>query len=207
MDAFWLALASLIVVIGPWKAAIVFAERTTALPLSERRLVAVATVIIGLTISVVFVIAGDALVEFFHIEPAAFLVAAGLLLLVFAIRMVIEEERDHSPPESDEGEPGTRAWRLAAYPLAVPLLITPPAIATLIALSVQADVSDSSVVGLVAAILVVMAFNLVVFLVEAQWEQAIPMQVWSIAGRVLGVLLAAFGVSIIIEGIKTSGLV
>ena len=28
MDAFWLALASLIVVIGPWKAAIVFAERT-----------------------------------------------------------------------------------------------------------------------------------------------------------------------------------
>ena len=61
--------------------------------------------------------------------------------------------------------------------------------------------------GLVAAIIAVMAFNLVVFLVEAQWEQAIPMQVWSIAGRVLGVLLAAFGVSIIIEGIKASGLV
>ena len=49
--------------------------------------------------------------------------------------------------------------------------------------------------------------NLVVFLVEAQWEPAIPMQIWSIAGRVLGVLLAAFGVSIIIEGIRASGLV
>lgn len=207
MDAFWLALASLIVVIGPWKAAIVFAERTTALPLSERRLVAVATVVIGLVIAVIFVIAGDALVEFFHIEPAAFLVAAGLLVLVFAIRMVIQEEDLDSHARQDDIEPGTRAWGLAAYPLAVPLLVTPPAIATLIALSVQADVSGSAVAGLYAAIFVVMAFNLAVFLVEAQWEEAIPMQVWSIAGRVLGVLLAAFGVSIIIDGIRASGLV
>jgi small neutral amino acid transporter SnatA (MarC family) len=54
---------------------------------------------------------------------------------------------------------------------------------------------------------VVMAFNLVVFLAEAQWGSVIPSQVWSIAGRVFGVLLAAFGMSIIIEGIKASGLV
>jgi multiple antibiotic resistance protein len=121
--------------------------------------------------------------------------------------MVIVEEHHDSSARLGDMEPRTRAWQLAAYPLAVPLLITPPAIATLIALSVQADVSDTAAVGLVAAILVVMTFNLVVFLAEAQWEQAIPMQVWSIAGRVLGVLLAAFGVSIIIEGVKASGLV
>ena len=208
MDEFWLALASLVVVIGPWKAAIVFAERTTPLPLGTRRLVALAAVGIGLVIAAVFVLIGVELVEFFHIEPAAFLVAAGLLVLVYAIRMVILEE--HQRPEgevADEGQAETNAWRLAAYPLAVPLMITPPAIAVLVALSVQAELSDASSVALVAAILVVMAFNLAVFLAEAQWEQVVPPQVWSVASRVLGVLLAAFGASIIIEGIKASGLV
>jgi small neutral amino acid transporter SnatA (MarC family) len=76
-----------------------------------------------------------------------------------------------------------------------------------VALSVQAEVSDTSAVSLVAAILVVMLVNLAVFLVEAQWEQVIPRAVWSIAGRVLGVLLAGFGVSIIIDGIRASGLI
>jgi multiple antibiotic resistance protein len=208
MDAFWLALASLIVVIGPWKAAIVYAERTLPLPLGTRRLVAFASVCIALVVASVFVIAGDAMVEFFHIDPAAFLVAAGLLLLVFAIRMVINDNHvDETPVSADAAELEVRAWRLAAYPLAMPLIVTPPAIATLIALSVQADVSDASMAGLVAAVFVVMVFNLVVLLVEAQWEQVIPMEVWSIAGRVLGVLLAAFGVSIILEGIRASGLV
>ena len=43
METYLLALSSLIVVIGPWKAAIVFAERTSGLPLATRRMVAVAT--------------------------------------------------------------------------------------------------------------------------------------------------------------------
>ena len=76
----------------------------------------------------------------------------------------------------------------------------------LVALSVQAQVSASSTVALLAAIGVVMGFNLVVLLAEAQWESVIPTQAWSVAGRVFGVLLAAFGMSIIIEGIKASGL-
>lgn len=207
MDEFALAFASLIVVIGPWKAAIVFAERTTLMPIATRRLVAGAVVLIGLVISAVFVLFGADLVEFFHIDESAFLVAAGLLVLVFAIRMVILDE-DHGVTAAEpDGSPDATAWRLAAYPLAVPLLVTPPAIATLIALSVQASVAESSAVALITAILVVMGLNLVVFLAEAQWEHVIPSQVWSIAGRVLGVLLAAFGASIVIEGIKISGLV
>jgi multiple antibiotic resistance protein len=208
MDAFWLALASLIVVIGPWKAGIVFAERTAPLPRDTRRLVAVGTVVIGLIVAMVFVIIGAEIVEFFHIDEAAFLIAAGLLVLVFAIRMVILDEHEGSTPEAVDAAPlEERAWRLAAYPLAVPLLVTPPAIAVLVALAVQAETSDSSTVALLAAVGVVMAFNLVVFLAEAQWQSVVPAQVWSIAGRVFGVLLAAFGMSIIIEGVKASGLV
>ena len=205
MEDFLFALSSLIVVIGPWKAGIVFAERTTPLPLGTRRLVAVAAVIIALVIAAVFVLFGENLVEFFHINEAAFLVAAGLLLLVFSIRMVISEGHHEEEVEwEDDAELEDRAWGLAAYPLAIPLIITPPAVATLIALSVSAHVSETSEVALVAAVLAVMGFNLVVFLAEAQWEGLVPGEVWSIAGRVLGVLLAAFGTTILIKGIQAS---
>ena len=205
MEDFLFALSSLIVVIGPWKAGIVFAERTTPLPLGTRRLVAVAAVIIALVIAAVFVLFGENLVEFFHISEAAFLVAAGLLLLVFSIRMVISEGHHVEDVEwEDDEELEERAWSLAAYPLAIPLIITPPAVATLIALSVSAHVSDTSEIALVAAVLAVMGFNLLVFLAEAQWEGLVPAEVWSIAGRVLGVLLAAFGTTILIKGIQAS---
>ena len=205
MEDFLFALSSLIVVIGPWKAGIVFAERTTPLPMKTRRLVAVAAVIIALVIAAVFVLFGENLVEFFHINEAAFLVAAGLLLLVFSIRMVISEGHHEEEVEwEDDAELEDRAWGLAAYPLAIPLIITPPAVATLIALSVSAHVSETSEVALVAAVLAVMGFNLVVFLAEAQWEGLVPGEVWSIAGRVLGVLLAAFGTTILIKGIQAS---
>lgn len=205
MEDFLFAFSSLIVVVGPWKAGIVFAERTSPFSVATRRLIAIGAVAIALAVAAVFVLVGVELIEFFHISEAAFLIAAGVLLLVFSIRMVIGEGH-HDAEVEDEGEGRAKAWGLAAYPLAVPLIITPPAIATLVALSVWAEVSDSSSVALIAAIVAVMAFNFVVFLAEAQWEHVIPEEAWSIAGRILGVLLAAFGTTIIIEGIEASGL-
>ena len=96
----------------------------------------------------------------------------------------------------------TRAWQLAAYPLAMPLLIAPPTIAALVALSVE----RGSSVPIIAAIAAVLVFDLLVFLTEARWEQVIPMEAWSIAGRLLGVLLAAFGATIMMTGLGLTGL-
>jgi multiple antibiotic resistance protein len=174
------------------------------LPVATRRLVAFGTVAISLTIAVFFVLLGAELVRFFRIDDGAFLFAAGLLVLVFAIRMMLAE----SPPRrlaspSDTQTMRTRAWQLAAFPLAVPMLITPPAIAALVALSVERDSS----IAITAAIAAVLAFDLLVFLAEARWEQVVPMEAWSVAGRLLSVLLAAFGATIMLTGLGMSGLV
>lgn len=207
-DEFWLAFASLIVVMGPWKAGIVYAEKTALFPLHLRRIIAAAAVIIAFAIALVFVLIGSNLVAFFHISDAAFLVAAGLLLLVFAIRMVILEEHHEAPVEAvDPEELESRAYRLAAYPLAVPLLITPPGIVTLVALSVEEDVTDWNTIALIGAIIVVLLFDLIVFLVEARWHDVIAKEIWEIAGRILGVLLAGFGVTVIIQGLQLAGIV
>lgn len=203
IDDFAFALSSLIVVLGPWRVAIVYAERTSPLPVGTRRLVALGTVLISFVVAAFFVLFGAELVRFFRIDEGAFLFAAGLLVLVFAIRMILAEE--HPMREATTADAETlraRAWQLAAYPLAVPLLITPPAIATLVALSVERDSS----VAIIAAIAAVLAFDLLIFLTEARWEQVVPAEAWSIASRLLGVLLAAFGATIMLTGLSLTGL-
>lgn len=207
MEIYLLALSSLIVVIGPWKAAIVFAERTSGLPLATRRMVAVATFAMSLVIALIFVLLGAPIIDFFHIGEAAFLIAAGLLVLVFAIRMVISEEQHEPQVEGDAQVDDRTPWRLAAYPLSVPMLVTPPAFAALVALSVFVDAEGNALLPVVAAVVTVLMFDLVVFLGEAQWERLVPMEVWSVAGRVLGVLLAGFAMAIILEGLQLAEIV
>ena len=80
-------------------------------------------------------------------------------------------------------------------------MITPPGIASLIALGVVAELSDDDLVAVVAAFALVMVFNLVVFLIESQFGDRLNPAVYQIAGRVLGVLLVAFGVKVAFDGV------
>ena len=198
MEGFWLALGALIVVAGPWKAAIVFAEKTTAMEKPKRRRVAGLTVLIATVVGVLLLLFGKALVDLFKIKPAGFLIGAGLIVVVFAIRMVIAPAEEHI----SEHRTGPAAMSVAVYPLAIPLLITPPAVAALTALGVEAGVNDEQLFGVIAALLVVMAVNLAAFWVLARYEDRVAAAAWDVAGRLLGIFLAAFGVTIILDGFK-----
>ena len=168
MDLFWQALAGLIVVVGPWKAGIVFAEQTTAMDIPTRRRTGLLTVLIATIVGAVFIFLGEPLLELFHISEAAFLIAAGLIVIVFSIQMVISDHEPAKPSLHDENA-GT-ALRLAVYPLSIPLVITPPGMASLIALGVIADQNDDNLLPVLGAFTVVMLVDLAVFMLEAQFE-------------------------------------
>lgn len=198
MEAFWFAFGALIVVAGPWKAAIVFAEKTSAMDSGSRRRTAMLTVGIASIVGVIVMLFGTTLVDLFKIKPAGFLIGAGLIVVVFAIRMVIAptQHESHGPASADG------PVQIAVYPLAIPMLITPPAVAALTAIGIEAAVTDVALVSAIAALLVVMVVNLVAFLALARYEDKVPGAAWDVAGRVLGVFLAGFGATIIIEGFK-----
>ena len=203
MDLFFLSFAGLITVVGPWKAGVVFAERAMSLPTPDRRRTAVYTVLISVAVGLVFIVAGDALLDFFHISEAAFLIGAGLLVIVFSIRRVISDEPEsHLDLEVGNVDP----LGMAIYPLSIPLVITPPGIASLIALGVVAELSDDDLVAVIGAFLLVMLLNLVVFLIESQYGDRLNPALYQVAGRVLGVLLVAFGVKVALDGVRELGL-
>jgi len=200
MDLFWQALAGLIVLVGPWKAGIVFAEQTTSMDIPTRRRTGLLTVLIASIAGAVFIFAGEPLLEVFHISEAAFLIAAGLIVIVFSIQMVITDPEPAQPSLAAQSE--GHALRLAIYPLSVPLVITPPGMASLIALGVLAHQNEDNLLPVLAAFAVAMVVDLAVFMVASQFEDKINPVVYQVAGRILGVLLVAFGVSIAIDGLK-----
>lgn len=201
METFWPAFAALIVVAGPWKASIVFAEKTSEMDTANRRRTASLSVLIATIVAIVVMFFGLSLVKLFHIEPAGFLIGAGLIVVVFAIRMVIAPT---VPNDGVELTPAT-STAVAVYPLAIPLIITPPAVAALTAIGIDAALTDEAMIGAVLALLAVMAINLGAFSVVARFEDRVHHAAWDVAGRLLGIFLAAFGVSIIIEGTKYIG--
>lgn len=204
MESFWPALGALIVVAGPWKAGIIFAEKTVPMSRGGRRTTALATVLIAALVALLLLFFGQALVDLFHINEPAFLIAAGAIVFVFAVRMVLSDQSHESGAyETKEDE---HAIRVAAYPLAVPLLITPPAVATLVVIGIDAASKDAQLIGAVAALVVVMAINLAAFLLLSRYEQWVHPLAWSVAGRVLGIFLAAFGVAIILNGLQLIGI-
>lgn len=185
METFWPALAGLIVVARPWKAAIVYAEKTVAMSPQGRRRTGLVTVGIATIVGLVLMFFGWALVDLFHINSAAFLIAAGLIVLVFAIRMVIADET-HQPGEFQAQE-DDEAVRIAVYPLSIPMLITPPAVATLVVIGTAAAADGAQLLGAVVAFLIVMLVDMGVFLALARYEHYVPGPAWSVAGRVLGI--------------------
>jgi len=167
------------------------------MPRAERLRTGILTVVVATTTAVLLLFFGKALVDLFKIEPGAFLIGAGLIVVVFGIRMVIAPSGHDEQTHSKGG-----AMRLAVYPLAIPLLITPPAVATLTAMGIDAAVNDASMVATLLALLAVMAINLAAFVLLAFADDAVPTPVWEVAGRLLGVFLVAFGVTVILQGIE-----
>ena len=99
------------------KAGAYFMANSGHLSPADRRTIAIQSVTIQAVVLSIFVAFGPLILHFFHVSISALEVAGGLILLLFAINLVLVE--DHSAYDTAP-KPGIG---MAAYPLAVPLLL------------------------------------------------------------------------------------
>ena len=81
-----------LITVGPMKAAAMYVTLTAAAPRLLKRQIAIRTVLVSTAVCVVFVLLGEALLRVFHVSIPALLIAGGLILFVFALRLVPGEE-------------------------------------------------------------------------------------------------------------------
>jgi small neutral amino acid transporter SnatA (MarC family) len=184
------------VTLGPFKLLGPFAQQTQELSRPALRGIALRAFLVGLAAVTVGGWLGTVLAEKWNVSTAAVEIAAGLILLMVAIRLVMAQ---YEPPQ---------AWPpLPASPMAAtlrvtfPLIVTPYGVAGLIAVLDLAE-GGRDVAGVYALLVVVMVLNLLAMLFVREILRGPVLPILQVLGAVLGVLQFALAIQIIIRGLR-----
>ncbi len=190
--------ATLFVVIDPIGLAPLFVALTHGAETRERRAIGLRACVVGFGILALFGLFGEAVLGFVGIRMPAFRIAGGILLFLTALDMLFER-RTKRREDSAEERPDP-----SIFPIGIPLIAGPGAIATMILLTAQ----QPGVTGYLT-VLAVMASVLVIvfclFLMAGAIERGLGRVGTNIVTRILGMLLAALSVQFVIDGLLAFG--
>ncbi|MGR3485210.1 MAG: MarC family protein [Paracoccaceae bacterium] len=197
------AFVTLFVVIDPIGLAPIFVAMTAGMDARARRAIAVRATLVGAVILLAFAIAGEALLTGIGISMPAFRIAGGILLFITALDMLFERrtERRDSQAESEGALPDP-----SVFPLAIPLIAGPGAIASVILLTGQ-TASPLGFAAILGVLAVVLGMVFAMFMAAPLIERALGKTGTVVVTRLLGMLLAALSVQFVIDGLRTSQLV
>ena len=188
---------ALFVVIDPIGLSPMFIAITRGMSTRARRAIAIRSCVVAVGLLTMFGLAGEAVLGFLGISLSAFRIAGGILLFLTALDMLFERRTQRRQGQAD----APHAEDPSVFPLAMPLIAGPGAIATMILLTGSAG----SVQGIAMVHGVMLAVILVVFLLfllAGPMERMLGPVGINVVTRLLGMLLAALSVQFVIDGIR-----
>ena len=200
---------TLLVVIDPIALAPLFIPLTQGMDNARRRQIAIRACLTAAGILTVFGLVGEKLLTLIGISVPAFRIAGGVLLFLTALDMLFErrtkrrENKAHEAEhheEHDEHDP-------SVFPLAIPLISGPGAIASMILLVGQAGGDWRGFFVVEGIMLAVMFAAFLSLLAAGRVEKILGRTGTLVVTRLLGMLLAALAIQFIVDGIKGSGLI
>ena len=166
---------------------------------AERLQVARKAVLVASGIMLVFTLGGSALLHYLNISLYAFRVAGGILLFRIAVDMVFAQlERE---TKEEEREARTRR-DISVFPLAIPLIAGPGALATVMILAGEAHAHTGGVALVIATGAVVLGLVYLGLALSAHTARLLGQTGVNVVTRVFGVLLAALAVQYAADGIR-----
>ena len=201
-DFYITAFVTLFLVIDPLGLLPVFISLTQD-HTKTRRGIALRACVIAVAILLLFAGFGEKLLNFIGIGMPAFRISGGLLLFLTAVEMLFSKraERREEQSEDDNGEDP------AVFPLAMPLIAGPGAMATMILIA--GDVREEFNAMLVgsAAMLCVITITLLLFLTSSFVERLLGKTGIKVISKLMGLLLAALSVQFIVDGLFGLGVI
>ncbi len=195
------AFVTVFVVVDPIAMAPTFLAVTDGMPNDSRKSVALRASVIAGIILIGSALVGERLLVLFGISLPAFRIAGGLLLFWIAAEMVFGVRSRHEG-EAAEQAMEERVRNVAAFPLAIPLLAGPGAIAATVLLAGRAGGDWRLLGALVAVEVAVAASCLLTFRLAERISGFLGVTGNIVLSRLLGVLLAALAVQYVVDGIR-----
>jgi multiple antibiotic resistance protein len=197
------AFITLFVVIDPPGCAPIYAGLTAGANAAQRRSMAVRACGIAGAILIVFALVGEDLLAVLHIELDSFRIAGGLMLFLIALDMVFEKRTQRREQRAEQVRATPEVEDVSVFPMAMPMLAGPGAIATIMLLEGETKGLEGSLVVL-AALLAVLVLTLLALLAAGPLMTLVGRKVEAVVTRVLGVLLGALAAQYVIDGLRGS---
>lgn len=195
------ALSAVFFVIDPIANVPIFLTITASdAPLARRRIARRAALATWVTL-VVFAFAGGVIFQAFGISLGAFKIAGGLLLLLMAIDMMRAQPSPTRTSAEEQGEASARE-DIAIFPLAIPMLAGPGAIATVMVLMSRAAWHPARVAAVGVSVTVTCLAAWLLMRGAATVERLLPKTLLRAFERIMGLLLAAVAIEFIAGGIR-----
>ncbi len=189
--SFLSALILLLLVLDPLGSLPIFIPIMGNVPKERRRRVALREVAIAFAVLLGFMFAGESFLRVMHLSERSLEVAGGVILLMVAIRMIFGAEGGvYGMPEGKEP---------LIFPLAVPLLAGPSAMATVLLLASR---QPERVLTWVMALTVAMAISGLVLLACERIRRLLGDSVVAAVEKLMGLVLTAIAVEMILAGLK-----
>ncbi|GAB2177547.1 MarC family protein [Dongia sp. agr-C8] len=190
------------VMLGPIKIIAPFAVMTKDASESACRKLAFQAFGVSSATALIAAGAGRAILNNWNVSLGALLIAGGFILFLVALRQVLQQ---YAPATDTESAHPAAPTGSAAIRLAFPTIVTPYGIATLI-IVLSISPSFRYVAGVGAALIGVMALDLLAMLYARRILKAIGTMPLQIIGTVLSVMQVALGVQLMLGGLRTIGL-
>jgi len=193
------AFLTLFVVVDPVGIAPVFLGLVGGRPRAEQAKVARKAVTVAGVVLFGFALFGDWLLGKLGISIDAFRVAGGILLFRIAFGMVLAARERETQEEEEEAR--SRA-DVSVFPLAIPLIAGPGALASLMILVGHAGGEPRALAVVFGMTAVVLALTWLALRLAAPLGRLLGRTGVNVVTRVLGVLLAALAVQYIADGAR-----
>lgn len=214
------AFVTLFVIIDPIGLVPIFVALTQDGDAAYKKRMAINSASIAFVILLVFSLVGKPLLAALGISLAAFRIAGGALLFLIALEMVFEKRNkkrsDRAEERHDElasqhqveahgtNSPQEEPDDVAAFPLAMPFLAGPGAIATIMLLMSEHHDNWVAQASIIAAMSTVLLITAILFILSGKAAKYLAPSVTTVISRLLGMLLAALSIQFVIDGIKIS---
>jgi len=196
---------------GPQKVLLSFARVARSLDVRSLRILAVATATVAAVIGALLALTAPWIATFFHIGPAEVGISSGIVFFIYAVGLVLGIHFDpaeaalHLNGENEDADADpTHPLRSGFRAMLLPFVVSPLAVAADLEESLSASHWGArwTVVGAFALVAAVDAGFALVFAPVLRHAHESVLEVLS---RLLGILLAAVGVGLFLDGLTVLG--
>ena len=192
------------VAIDPISLVPIFAGLTSGLSQHQVKSIYIRASIVSLIVLSIFWLFGNAILDAMNISMDSFRIIGGLFLIVIAFQMVFDQRQTRRQSTVDTAIDDETIQSIAIFPLSIPLIAGPGAMATSLLISKETYISVLDGFISYLPILIAVLFATIAMWLSAKLSSKLGPTVITVVQKIFGLLLGALAIEFVIDGVISS---